>query len=75
MKKTQMVGALLWRGGIVFAAVAGTVESARWILRLVNVPDEVELGLGLLVSGFVLLLASLLFERIQDYRTETSLSE
>ena len=70
-----MVAALLWRGGLIIAVVAGLVESARWIWRLVDIPAEVELGLGLLSSGFVLLLVSLILERIQDYQTESSLSE
>lgn len=70
-----MVGAFLWRGGAVVAVLAGLVESARWVLRLIEVPRELQLGLGLLMSGFFLLVASLIAERIKDYRAESDLSE
>jgi hypothetical protein len=70
-----MVGALLWRGGTLLAAVAALFESTRWLLRLVDVPTQLELGLGLLLSGFVLVLVSLIVERIADYRAESEFPE
>ena len=75
MNKTQMVGALLWRGGALLAGVAALFESVRWILRLVDVPTEMRIGLGLLIVGFVLVLGSLIVERIQDFRVESDLRE
>ncbi len=75
MKKTQVVGALLWRSGALLVIVAGFLESARWITRFLNIPTQVELGLGLLISGFGLVMVSLLAERIQDYRAEGDFSE
>jgi hypothetical protein len=75
VKRTQVVGALLWRGGLLLAAVAAFFESARWILRVVDVPRELELGLGLLISGLALVLLSLVVERVQDFRAERELRE
>ena len=70
-----MVGALLWRGGAILAAVAALFESVRWILRLVDVPAEMRIGLGLLIAGLVLVLVSLIVERVQDLRMENELRE
>jgi len=75
VNKTQVVGALLWRGGTLVVVVAALFESARWILRLVDVPPEMQIGLGLLIAGFVLVLVSLIVERIQDFRVESDLRE
>jgi len=73
--KTQVVGALLWRGGALLAAVAVLFESVRWILRLVDVPTEMRIGLGLLIAGFLLVMLSLIVERIHDIRAEGRLRE
>ena len=70
-----MVGVLLWRGGAVLAGVAVVFESIRWILRLVDVPAHLEVALGLFISGFALVLLSLLAERIQDYRQERGVAK
>ncbi len=75
MNKTQVVGALLWRGGLLLAAAAALFESARWILRLVDIPPQLEIGFGLLLSGFVLVMVSLIVERIKDSRLESDLRE
>ncbi len=75
MNKTQVVGALLWRGGLLLAAAAALFESARWILRVVDMPPQLEIGFGLLLSGFVLVMVSLIVERIKDSRLESDLRE
>ncbi len=75
MNKTQVVGALLWRGGLLLTAAATLFESARWILRLVDIPPQLEIGFGLLLSGFVLVMVSLVVERIKDSRLESDLRE
>ena len=75
MNKTQVVGALLWRGGLLLAAATALFESARWILRLVDIPPQLEIGFGLLLSGFVLVMVSLIVERIKDSRLESDLRE
>ena len=70
MNKTQMVGVLLWRGGAVLAGAAAVFETIRWVLRMVDVPAQLEIALGLFFSGLALVMMSLLAERIQDYRQE-----
>jgi hypothetical protein len=75
VNKTQVVGALLWRGGLLLAAAAALFESARWILRVVDIPRQLEIGFGLLLSGFVLVMVSLIVERIKDSRLESDLRE
>ncbi len=75
MNKTQVVGALLWRGGLLLAAAAALFESASWILRVVDMPPQLEIGFGLLLSGFVLVMVSLIVERIKDSRLESDLRE
>jgi hypothetical protein len=75
VNKTQVVGALLWRGGLLLAAAAALFESARWILRVVDIPPQLEIGFGLLLSGFVLVMVSLIVERIKDSRLESDLRE
>jgi hypothetical protein len=70
-----MVGVFLWRGGAVLAGVAAVFESIRWILRLVDVPSQLEIALGLFLSGFALVLLSLLAERVQDYRRESGVGQ
>ena len=75
MNKTQVAGALLWRGGLLLAAAAALFESARWILRVVDIPPQLEIGFGLLLSGFVLVMVSLIVERIKDSRLESDLRE
>jgi hypothetical protein len=71
MNKTQAVGVILWRGGALLAVAWGLFETARWIVRLWDVPAQVEIALGLLISGFLLVAASLIVERVRDYRVES----
>lgn len=63
MKKTHVVGLLLWRSGLLLAGSYTAVRAARWVLRFVDLPVQIEVGLGLVLAGAVLVLASLL-ERV-----------
>ena len=60
---------------LAIAAAAALFESARWILRVVDIPPQLEIGFGLLLSGFVLVMVSLIVERIKDSRLESDLRE
>jgi hypothetical protein len=60
---------------LLLAAAAALFESARWILRVVDIPRQLEIGFGLLLSGFVLVMVSLIVERIKDSRLESDLRE
>jgi len=60
---------------LLLTAAAALFESARWILRVVDIPPQLEIGFGLLLSGFVLVMVSLIVERIKDSRLESDLRE
>jgi len=71
MNKTQAVGVILWRGGALLAAAWVLFEGVRLIVRLWDVPAQVEVALGLLLAGFLLVVVSLIVERVRDYRAES----
>ena len=71
MNKTQAVGVILWRGGALLAAAWVLFEGVRLIVRLWDVPTQVEVALGLLIAGFLMVVASLIVERVRDYRAES----
>ncbi len=75
MTRIQVVGLLLWRGGLLIVIGAVLFEMARLLLRFVALPLQLEIGFGLCAAGVVLVLLSLILERIQDLRTEGNLRE
>jgi hypothetical protein len=75
MKRTQLIGVLLWRGGLLLAVGGGVFESLRWLVRHSDLPSQLEVGFGLFVTGGVLFVASLLAERVGDWRSEEDLRE
>lgn len=70
MRSIQLIGLILWRGGTLIIAATVLIETARWILRFWTMPLQIEIGLGLLLSGAVLSMLSLVLERIHDTRVE-----
>ena len=64
---------VLWRGELLLAAAWAFYEGATWFLRLVEVPRQIEAGLGLVLAGLALVLVSLVLERIRDARAEGDL--
>jgi len=70
MRRTQLIGLLLWRGGLLLAGGWVAVTVARQLIRLVEVPTQVEIGGGLMLGGALLVMASLIMERIADARRE-----
>jgi hypothetical protein len=71
MNKTQAVGVILWRGGALLAVAWGFFETGRLIVRLWDVPTQVEIALGLIISGFLMVVATLIVERVREYRAES----
>lgn len=74
VKSAQLVGLLLWRGGLLLIGAWALFEAARWFLRFVDLPLQLEIGLGLLIAGCALVVLSVILERIQDRRGEGDLS-
>ena len=66
----QLVGFLCWRSGLLLVASYGTFRIARLVLRHVDIPGQLQVGLSLTLAGMTLVLASLVQERLVDLRGE-----
>ncbi len=75
MRRTQIIGLLLWRGGLMFTGAWVAFIAARQFIRLVEVPAQVEIGLGLVLTGALLVLVSLILERAADVRREGDIKQ
>jgi hypothetical protein len=75
MRAPHLLGLFLWRGGLLLAGVAAAVESMRLLLRFVDLPDQLEIGVALVLAGAALVLLSLILERAADRRLEGDLRE
>jgi len=75
MRKTQLLGLLLWRGGVIAVGTLVFFEGARWFLRFFDIPVELQAGLGLVLAGLGFVVASLIAERIRDARAEGDLHQ
>jgi len=75
MRPVHRAGMLLWRGGLFLLAIAAAVELMRSLLRFVDVPGQVELGLAFVLAGLALVIVSLIMERVKDARSEGYLRE
>lgn len=73
MKPEQVVGLVLWRGGILLAV--GYV--AYWGLRsILSITDaQLEFSVAILLTGVVLLFASVVAEQIADARSNEVVDE
>ena len=74
LRPVELLGLALWRGGLLFVAAWSFFRGARHVLRLLELPLQLEVGFGLVVSGLGMLMLSLVLERIQDARAEGDLS-
>jgi hypothetical protein len=73
MKLTHYLGLLLWRGGVVLVAGYIGYYALRVVLKITDA--QLELAVAVLLTGVLLVFASVLFERIQDAREERSQGE
>ncbi len=73
MKATHLVGLFLWRGGLLLLVASGLYESSVLALKFIDLPAQLEIGLGLCITGAALVILSLILERMQDRRTEGDL--
>lgn len=65
---------MLWRGGLLLVVATGAVEFVRALARYYELPVQLEIGSGLAGGGLILVFVSIVFERIQDARTEGDLT-
>ncbi len=71
--RIQVAGWLLWRGGLWFSAAAAVYYAVWWWVREVRLPSALKLGVALAVLGVLLVMISLILERIHDARAEGDL--
>jgi hypothetical protein len=74
VKRSQVVGLLLWRGGLLLVAVAAAVELVRALLTYFELPVQLELGSAMIGAGVLFVILSMILERTRDARTEGDLS-
>ena len=75
MRRSHLVGLFLWRAGLLLVSSYSLFRVARYALKYVELPDQVELGAGIALTGAGLVLASFVLERAVDARAERGLSE
>ena len=67
---------MLWRGGLWFCGLyigwEGTIRTWRFLQSL-ELPDPVFVGIVMMIAGSVLVVASLIIERVRDARLEAAL--
>ncbi len=71
----QLVGLLLWRFGLALATAASLHQTSKFLLSYIDLPLQLEIGIGLIFSGAVIFMASLVMERVVDARNEGVLKE
>jgi hypothetical protein len=64
---------VFWRGGLLFVACYSAYRGMQELVRRVELPRQLEIGVALGLAGLVLVVASLVLERIQDARSEGDL--
>lgn len=71
-KSTQLSGLLLWRFGLLLASATATYRLAKFLLQFIELPIQLEIGIGLVFAGAVFFMASVLMEQISDGKQETA---
>lgn len=62
----QIVGYLLWRGGLLLAGAGALYAASNWLLGLWLLPAAVTGGAALVITGLGLVMLSLVLERRAD---------
>lgn len=75
LRSVQLVGMILWRGGLLVAGAAALLEVSRRALKFVDIPPQLELGFALALAGLAMVIVSLILERIRDAKGEKELRE
>lgn len=65
---------MMWRGGLLVVAVAAAVELVRTVMRYYQLPLQIEIGTSLVGGGLLLIVLSMILERVSDAREEGDLS-
>lgn len=73
MKRSQLLGLVLWRAGILIVGGYFVFLALRYILRFAD--PVLEIGVSLVLAGALFVLASVVHEQIEDARRERSIEE
>lgn len=71
----RLVGLVMWRAGLLLAASSALYNTIKFALRFIDLPTQLEIGIGLIASGCVFVVSSFIMERVIDYRGEGDLSK
>ncbi len=66
----QLAGYLIFRGGLLLAVSGSLIWLWHWLLLLWQLPGQLSMGLALALAGFVLVMLSLVVERMRDERPD-----
>ena len=73
MKKSQVLGLVLWRAGILGVGGYFLFLALRFILRIAD--PVLEVGVSLVLAGALFVLVSVVREQMEDARSERSWEE
>ena len=71
----KLVGLVMWRGGLAFAAAAGLYYGAWQYIKLLAWPGAVKVAAAAAAAGTGMLLLSMILERRRDAQSEGSLTD
>ena len=69
---TQLAGLLLWRFGLLLASATAIYRVAKFLLQFIDLPTQLEIGIGLVFAGAVFFMASVLMEQLNDRDQESA---
>lgn len=75
VKKAQILGLVLWRGGLLLVGASALYYGARQILQFVDLPLTLQVGGSLILAGLTLVLASMIMENVAESRSDASRRE
>ena len=73
MNRWQIIGVVLWRGGLAFVAAYAFYRGAWRLLRQLDWPPQLTVGTAIALAGFALVMLSLILERRAAAKTEGNL--
>ena len=65
-ESTQLSGLLLWRFGLLLASATAIYRTTKFLLKFIDLPIQLEVGVGFLFAGAVFFVASVIMEQISD---------
>jgi len=72
-QRWQLVGLVLWRGGLAFVLAYAFYHGARQLLRQLAWPPQLTVGAAIGAAGLCLVMVSLIVERRRAAREEGKL--